>query len=90
MSQDELMADKLKDYLQRHPEIQNCLGTGRSYRFEVSSLNRHAQKWRRCCFPKSRSVGAAVPGISQKGTLFSPALAIADFFTYILISAMKN
>ena len=52
VSQDELMADKLKDYLQRHPEIQNCLGTGGSYRFEVSSLNRHAQKVASLLFPE--------------------------------------
>jgi len=43
VSQDELMADKLKDYLRRHQEIETYLSRGRDYKFFVSSLNRHAE-----------------------------------------------
>lgn len=44
VSQDELMAQKLRDYLRRHPEIDGCLGRGRARSFRVSSLNAHAAK----------------------------------------------
>lgn len=52
VSQDELMADKLRDYLRRHPEIESRLGRNSTYRFEVSSLNRHAQKVAALLFPE--------------------------------------
>lgn len=42
VSQDELMAEKLRDYLRRHPEIDNCLSRGGRRSFRVSSLNSHA------------------------------------------------
>lgn len=44
VSQDELMAQKLRDYLRRHPEIDDCLGRGGGRSFRVSSLNAHAAK----------------------------------------------
>lgn len=43
VSQDELMAEKLKNYLYRHPEIEKYLSKNKNYKFEVSKLNRHAQ-----------------------------------------------
>lgn len=51
VSQDELMAAKLENYLTRHPEIESLLTRGGTYRFEVSSLNRHAQKVAALLFP---------------------------------------
>ena len=36
------MAEKLRDYLCRHPEIDECLGRGGQRSFRVSSLNNHA------------------------------------------------
>ncbi len=51
VSQDELMAAKLQDYLIRHPEIERCLSQNGQYRFEVSSLNHHAQKVAARLFP---------------------------------------
>ncbi len=44
VSQDELMAEKLKDYLRRHNEIYTCLGQNGLRDFKVSSLNKHSQK----------------------------------------------
>jgi glutamate racemase len=44
ISQDELMSSKLKDYLLRHPEIENKLGKQGLRSFQVSSLNTHSQK----------------------------------------------
>lgn len=44
VSQDELMAQKLRDYLRRHPEIDGCLDRGGKRSFRVSSLNAHAAK----------------------------------------------
>lgn len=44
ISQDELMSDKLKDYLNRHIEIDICLSRNSEYKFLVSSLNEHYQK----------------------------------------------
>ena len=41
ISQDEFMADKLKDYLQRHPEIDAHLVRNSNREFFVSSLNEH-------------------------------------------------
>ena len=51
VSQDELMAAKLENYLTRHPEIESLLTRGGTYRFEVSSLNHHAQKVAALLFP---------------------------------------
>ena len=44
ISQDELMADKLKNYLSRHSEIEHKLGRQGARCFKVSSLNNHSQK----------------------------------------------
>ncbi len=44
VSQDELMAEKLQDYLQRHPEIESFLGRNGLREFKVSSFNKHSQK----------------------------------------------
>lgn len=44
VSQDELIAEKLQDYLKRHQEIDVCLSRNSERHFMVSSLNRHAQK----------------------------------------------
>lgn len=44
VSQDELMGEKLRDYLQRHPEIVADLCTGGQRQFVVSRLNRHAEQ----------------------------------------------
>lgn len=44
ISQDELMAEKLRDYLARHQEIDCCLGRNGGCSFRVSSLNKHAEK----------------------------------------------
>ena len=52
VSQDELMADKLKNYLYRHPEIENTLTHYGSRNFEVSLLNSHAEKVAQKLFSK--------------------------------------
>lgn len=44
ISQDELMGNKLKDYLQRHQEIDIKLSRNHCYKFGVSRLNKHYQK----------------------------------------------
>ena len=44
ISQDELMSGKLKDYLNRHVEIDICLSRNFEYKFLVSSLNEHYKK----------------------------------------------
>lgn len=44
VSQDELMAEKLRNYLFRHPEIDVCLGRNSRRSFRVSSLNDHAAR----------------------------------------------
>ena len=44
ISQDELMGDKLKDYLQRHIEIDICLSRNSEYNFLVSEWNEAYQK----------------------------------------------
>ena len=44
VSQDELMAEKLQNYLYRHPEIESCLSKNGLREFKVSSLNKHSQK----------------------------------------------
>lgn len=44
VSQDELMGDKLFDYLQNHPEIKNCLSQNGQAEFVVSSLNAASKK----------------------------------------------
>lgn len=51
VSQDELMSAKLKDYLLRHPEIENCLGRKSERCFKVSALNTHSQKVAANLFP---------------------------------------
>ena len=51
VSQDEFMADKLKNYLLRHPEIENFLGKKSFRSFNDSYLNEHAQKVSACLFP---------------------------------------
>ena len=52
VSQDELMAPKLKDYLSRHPEIETFLSKQGSRCFKVSHLNEHAQKVAANLFPE--------------------------------------
>ena len=44
ISQDELMSGKLKDYLNRHVEIDICLSRNFEYKFLVSNLNEHYKK----------------------------------------------
>ena len=51
VSQDELMSAKLKAYLLRHPEIENCLGRKSERCFKVSALNTHSQKVAANLFP---------------------------------------
>lgn len=51
VSQDELIGKKLKNYLERHSEIKSALSCNSDYRFEVSSLNHHAQKVASLLFP---------------------------------------
>ncbi len=52
VSQDELMAEKLADYLRRHGEIETALTRGGSRQFEVSSLNRRAAEVAARLFPE--------------------------------------
>lgn len=52
VSQDELMGDKLADYLEHHPEIAGCLSTDSHYEFCVSSLNRRSRKVAGLLFPE--------------------------------------
>lgn len=52
VSQDELMAEKLADYLRRHGEIETALTRGGRRRFEVSSLNRRAAEVAARLFPE--------------------------------------
>ena len=52
VSQDELIAPKLKDYLTRHTEIYSCLGQNKLRDFRVSSLNKHSQKVAQNLFPE--------------------------------------
>lgn len=51
ISQDELMGAKLKDYLQRHIEIDICLSRNSEYNILVSSLNAHYQNVAATMFP---------------------------------------
>lgn len=51
ISQDELMGNKLKDYLQRHLEIDITLSRKGDYKFMVSNLNEHYQKVAAALFP---------------------------------------
>lgn len=51
ISQDEIMGDKLYEYLQRHPEIKSKLSKNYDYQFQVSSLNIHSQKVAKLLFP---------------------------------------
>ncbi|MBE6445409.1 MAG: glutamate racemase [Alphaproteobacteria bacterium] len=51
ISQDELMGDKLKDYLQRHIEIDICLSRNSDYKFLVSEWNGAYQKVASTLFP---------------------------------------
>lgn len=51
ISQDELMGEKLKDYLHRHIEIDITLSRNADYKFLVSSLNPHYQKVASALFP---------------------------------------
>ncbi len=51
ISQDELMGEKLKNYLQRHIEIDITLSRNADYKFLVSSLNPHYQKVASALFP---------------------------------------
>ncbi len=44
VSQDELIAEKLQNYLQRHNEIESFLGRNSLREFKVSSFNKHSQK----------------------------------------------
>jgi len=52
VSQDELMGEKLADYLLRHPEISSCLSTGQQREFVVSRLNSHSRKVADLLFPE--------------------------------------
>ena len=51
VSQDELMGDKLKDYLRRHAEIETRLDKNRCYQFGVSRLNKHYRQLADMLFP---------------------------------------
>ncbi len=51
ISQDELIGAKLKNYLERHIEIDITLSRNREYQFLVSSLNEHYQKVAATLFP---------------------------------------
>lgn len=51
ISQDELIGAKVKDYLERHLEIDITLSRNSDYRFLVSSLNEHYQKVAATLFP---------------------------------------
>lgn len=51
ISQDELMGAKLKDYLERHVEIDITLGRNSDYKFMVSSLNEHYRQVADALFP---------------------------------------
>ncbi|MCR5506796.1 MAG: glutamate racemase [bacterium] len=39
LSQDEFLPASLKDYLSRHPEIDNCLSKNSKYSFEITDIN---------------------------------------------------
>ncbi|MBR1648154.1 MAG: glutamate racemase [Alphaproteobacteria bacterium] len=52
VSQDELMSQKLRDYLFRHPEIEKFLGKNYQRIFKVSSLNLHSRKVASRLFPE--------------------------------------
>lgn len=52
VSQDELMGEKLKDYLERHFEIDITLSRNSEYKFIVSSLNDHYQRVAEMMFGK--------------------------------------
>jgi len=51
ISQDEFMGNKLKDYLNRHIEIDICLSRNHDYKFLVSSLNEHYRNVAEKMFP---------------------------------------
>ena len=51
VSQDELMGDKLKDYLHRHAEIETRLDKNHCYQFGVSRLNKHYRQLADMLFP---------------------------------------
>lgn len=51
ISQDEFMGNKLKDYLNRHIEIDICLSRNHDYKFLVSSLNEHYRDVAEKMFP---------------------------------------
>ena len=51
ISQDELMGAKLKDYLNRHLEIDICLSRNREYKFMVSHWNNDYQRVADLLFP---------------------------------------
>lgn len=51
VSQDELMANKLKDYLRRHQEIETLLSRNGEREFSVSLLNKHSQQVALRLFP---------------------------------------
>ena len=52
ISQDEIMGDKLHDYLSRHSEIESKLSKNSNYEFQVSSLNKHSLKVASLLFPE--------------------------------------
>ena len=52
VSQDELMVEKLRDYLHRHPEIEKFIGKNHHSNFEVSSLNPHSLAVAQSFLPK--------------------------------------
>ena len=51
VSQDELMAEKLCDYLRRHTEIDSCLTRNGRHEFSVSALNEHSRQVALRLFP---------------------------------------
>ena len=51
VSQDELMSEKLRDYLRRHPEIDSVLARNGKHEFSVSELNEHSQQVALKLFP---------------------------------------
>lgn len=51
VSQDELIGDKLKDYLRRHAEIETRLDKNHCYQFGVSRLNKHYRQLADMLFP---------------------------------------
>ena len=51
ISQDDLIGDKLADYLQRHQEIESMLSQNSQYEFRVSCLNKHFMAVANLLFP---------------------------------------